>query len=434
MKRRVRWFDGLFLAVLMLYILAGAASVPFHGDEATLIYMSHDYAYQFQRRDLSLVTYHDPPISAQEQFLRLINGSVSKYAIGLAWHLAGFSEDDLNEQWDWGADWHYNQTTGHAPSPELLNAARIPSALMLALGVLPMYGLGAQIGGRATGLLAALLYALHPALLLNGRRAMMEGALTLFSLLTVLAAVIYARAASLRARWGWSAALGLCAGMALASKHTAVFIVAATFAACAWAALRRDARRVVQIALAGALTFGVFYALNPVWWGDPLARAAQVLRERSALLAGQTAAFGGYDGLPDALAGFLRQVLIAQPQYYEVPAWSEYIGDQIAQYEALPWRGVVYGGSVVGAVVFTALIGLGGWALWRTRRNIGAFPIIALWTLGSCGSALLLTPVEWQRYYLITYPPLILLTARGITAAVTAQRWRSPAVSAPVSS
>jgi len=81
------------------------------------------------------VRYHEPPISATEQELRLLNGTLNKYLIGLAWHLGGFNVDQINEQWDWGANWDYNQQSNHAPGDALLNVSRVPSALPVAGGV-----------------------------------------------------------------------------------------------------------------------------------------------------------------------------------------------------------------------------------------------------------------------------------------------------------
>ena len=116
--------------------------------------MSRDYAYQFLQGDLDLVRYHDPPISATEQQLRLLNGTLNKYLIGLAWHLGGFTVDQINDQWDWGGDWNYNQSNNHAPSDALLQVSRIPSALLLAAGVIVMFALGRAArwaSGRLSG-------------------------------------------------------------------------------------------------------------------------------------------------------------------------------------------------------------------------------------------------------------------------------------------
>ena len=65
---------------------------------------------------------------------------------------------------------------------------------MTALGVIPIFVLGWNLRLRSMAYPAALLYALHPVILLNGRRAMMEGSLILFSLLTMawLVAIIVA--------------------------------------------------------------------------------------------------------------------------------------------------------------------------------------------------------------------------------------------------
>jgi 4-amino-4-deoxy-L-arabinose transferase-like glycosyltransferase len=453
----LRLFDLLFLLLLAAFIFAGVSLVPFHGDEATLIYMSHDYDYQFLQRDLSLVQYSNPPISAQEQDLRLLNGTVNKYLIGLAWHIGGFTADDLNEQWDWGGDWNYNRQNNHAPSEALLLVARIPSTLLLVVGMVAIFALGWQLGGRPVAYLAALFYALHPVLLLNGRRAMMEGSFIAFSLLTLLAAVWWLKMITVRPNaidsngsigadanlwfvrpastnhqqlmtWLVSIAFGIAAGLALASKHTALFTVAAVFGGCGvWVFIEPQKNedrngawhdvplRLSQLILAGVIALTVFYILNPAWWGDPMTRAGQVLERRQELLTEQTAFFGGYDGLGDAFAGFLRQAFIAQPQYYEAPGWESYIGDQIASYEASPLRGVTIGGSVIGVVMVVILVVIGFWALLRDRTIPASTRwVVGFWALAMFVTTALLTPIEWQRYYLPVYPAIGLLVALGI--------------------
>lgn len=414
MKRIV---DVLLLLLLSAYILAGVPGAPFHGDESTQIFMSRDFAYLFLTGEADRVRYSDPPISAQEQELRLLNGVISKTAIGLAWHLAGFTVDDLNEQWDWGAGWEYNQTANHAPSAALLLASRWPGALLLVVGLLAVYGLAAMAGGRWAARFAAVLYALHPALLLNGRRAMMEGSLIAFTALLALAAAGWLQARGNRA-WLWAALFGLAAGLALASKHTALLAaVPVSAAALAWALfeVRRERRafasRLLQMALAGALAALVFYALNPAWWGDPLARLPEVLRLRSDLLAGQTAAFGGYDGPLDALAGFLRQSFAPAPQYFEVAGWGDWLAPQISAYESSLLAGVI--APWLWAAASLVLGGAGVWALWHGRGVPAARWIVAVWLMSAALTVLLLTPIEWQRYDLPIYPPLMIVMGAG---------------------
>lgn len=407
-RRSPRLVAALWLALLTVYILAGTAFVPFHGDESTQIYMSRDYAYLFLDGDLERVRYSAAPASPTEQHLRLLNGVVSKYLIGLAWRAAGFSLADLNEQWDWGADWNYNQQNGHAPAPALLLAARWPSALLLALGAAAMFALGCIVGGAPAAYLGSLYYALHPALLLNGRRAMMEGSFLAFSLLALLAGLWFVR----RPGWKPALALGLAAGLALASKHTALFGAAAVFIGCLVMALPASRRLLLWLA-AALLALLVFLALNPAWWDDPLGRAAEVLRLRQELLAIQTSVFGSYTGPADQLAGFLHQTFIAHPQYYEAPAWADYIGGQIADYEASPWCGVSLGGSIAGGALLAALTLWGGGRLLRRRDAVAG--LILLWSAALALSTLALTPLEWGRYYLPVYPAIGLLAAVGVT-------------------
>lgn len=404
--------DALWLAALMGYMLAGIALIPFHGDEATQIFMSRDYAYQFIDGDLDALRFSDPPRSAQEQDLRLLNGTINKYLIGLAWHAAGFSVDDLNQQWDWGAAWSYNQANGHAPSDALLRAARWPSALLLALGAPLMFALGRLLDGRLVAYLASTYYALSPMLLINGGRAMMEGSFIAFSLLTVIAGVLFVR----RATIARGLALGAAAGLALAAKHTALYTVAPIFALCILLTLKTAPRRgLIALTVGASAAALIFYALNPAWWGDPLGRAADVLERRADLLAIQVDVFGGYDDPLDRLAGFARQALIAAPQYYEVAGWEAWIGDQIAAYEASPWRGVAIGGSPVGALLLLALMIAGGLRLTR-RGRAGA--LVLGWALATLAATLALTPLEWGRYYVPAYLPIGLLAALGASAAL----------------
>lgn len=424
----------VWLAALAAYILAGTALVPFHGDEATQIYMSRDYVYLFLDHDLNRVLYHPDPASPTEQHLRLLNGTLPKYLIGLAWHAGGLSPADLNEQWDWGADWHYNQQTGHAPTPERLQLARWSSALLLAAGAAPMFWLGWALGGRRAAYFASLYYALNPALLLNGRRAMMEGGVTLFSLLVVLTGVWWMKtltpalsaAASGRGkshRWLAAATLGLTAGLALASKHTALLTVAAVFGVTGGYSIYRwvkDSRAgtrsaaFLQVIMAAFIVAAVFLALNPAWWSAPLQMPGVVLQLRAELLQTQVEVFGGYAGLAEQIGGFWRQVFVALPQYYEVAGWETYIGDQITRYEASPWRGVSVGGSATGGVLLGVMMVVGVWALLRGRGRTAARLVVGVWALVVIVATLVLTPLEWQRYYLPVYPAVGLLAAVGI--------------------
>ncbi|MBK9124338.1 MAG: phospholipid carrier-dependent glycosyltransferase [Chloroflexi bacterium] len=394
-----------YLIALMAYTLLGAPSVPFHGDESTLIFTTRDYFDQFVRRDLST---EDPMVER----LRLLDGRVQKYLGGFAHHLTGGSAESLNTPWLWGADYTYNRDNGHIPDERLLTTQRIAIALLLALSVPAAYGVGAQVGGLWGGALMAALIAFSPNLLINGRRAMMEAPLLLFSLLSVLAGLRWIAAE--RRRWLWLIPLGIGAGMALASKHSAVLTLGPLFAGLGLAVtLQGRQRRLISLAAGGVIALAVFFAFNPAWWSDPLGTFDEVMRLRSDLLAEQVVAFGDYGDFGLQVNGYVTYGLLDQPQYFEVAEWGTWpqIVEQIAAYESSPWSPPAWF-NAVRAVLTLGLALVGVFALIRRRDGISV--TVGVWAAGAMLAALMITPLAWARYYLPALPPLFALAAAGI--------------------
>lgn len=423
-SERIKWshvLDGLWLVGLALYMLAGLKSVPFHGDESTLIYMSRDYAYLVQQHDLDRVLYSETNVNPLEQHLRLLNGTVCKMTIGLAWDIAGMDIDDLNRPWDWANDWDANVFVGSLPSDRLLHTARLPSALLAALSVWGVFGIArVAAGSRPAAWIASLIYVTHPAVLLNGRRAMMEGSQLAFSALVVLAGLLWARAQARNAPNkvlnGWAITLGAAVGLAAASKHNTTLTSAAIFIALYWPQgwgqprTKIHRRRLIGAALVAAF---VFLALNPAWWSNPFGTPWRVMDERATLLDIQVANYGGYDGPREGLEGLVNEAFFRGPQYYEVDEWGGFVGDQITTYE--DWRAGRRGGPVWGALLIAActagLIYLG--RRWRTPEAWTTLVWLGVTAVG----LLILTPLPWQRYYLPLVAPLAVVAGTGIDAA-----------------
>src|SRR5258708_18340562 len=181
---RKRIADAAFLVALMIYVLAGIGITPPHGDEFMQMAMARDIYYVFGGQ-WNKLAFAPPLIPDTEEYQRLINGTLNKNLIGVTWMLSGRGADSLPGIYAWGNPYNWNVSQGNVPSDDALHTARWPSALLTALGVLPMFYIGWQIRRRSVAYPSAVLYALHPVILLNGRRAMMEGGLLLFTLLTV---------------------------------------------------------------------------------------------------------------------------------------------------------------------------------------------------------------------------------------------------------
>lgn len=426
MTRRPGLLDYVFVAALALYTLAGLRLAPFHGDESTIIFMSRDW-FRLVRGDFGSMVFREPPLepSAQiEQELRLVNGVVSKYLIGLFAGLVGLGIDDLNTPWDWLQGWHENLYFNHLPGDKLLIAGRLSSALMLALSVAAVFGIGWRVGGpklyRASAWLSALVYATMPAVLINGRRAMFEGATLLTTALVILAGLEVIAWGGGRPRkssrisgapLAWLT-LGVAAGLALASKHNAALTIFPIFAALLWIG-RRDALRTAGSTAAALLAGGaVFLALNPAWWSAPLRVPGEVLRLRSTLLADQTSGLGGYSSAAERIGALVTRPFGAA-QYYEVEAgWPEWIGGQIAAYQAAGVGGIDWGALSLPVLLLIMLNG--AVASLAADRARGLLIIAA--TAVSCIGVLILNPIPWQRYYLPLNPLFAVLFGLGLGA------------------
>ncbi|MCC7208615.1 MAG: glycosyltransferase family 39 protein, partial [Anaerolineae bacterium] len=329
----------------------------------------------------------------------------------------------VNSQWLWGADLEFNRANGHAPDDQLLFVARWTSALFGAVSIAAMYALARRLIGPGAWL-AALIYATLPAVLLNARRATFEGALLAMLSLALLLAVDLARRLERRGaaawrRWLW---LGIVAGLAVTAKHTAIIVFPPALVALTWIGRRKASRTLAGAVMAMLAAGAVFFALNPAWWNMPLRMPGEVLRLRAELLAGQTAAFGGFTSLGERMAA-LGSAPLGPPQYYEAAqGWPEWIGGQIAAYESAGLAGIAWGGlGVLGAAL--ALIGLA--VVVRRRGAAGlVFGAVALFL---AAALLALNPVPWQRYYLPLAMPYALALGGGLVAVVGAL-WRAARV------
>ena len=429
-----RWADALWLALLTVYIVAGTAIVPFHGDESTLLFMGRDYHYLFVDRDLSKLFYDETwSRRPDEQRLRLENGTISKTIYGWLASNQGYGPDDLNEQWHWMRDYTFNSRTNRVPDEQLLQAARIASAVQLALAVLIFFQFVHITLNRPTAYLASALLVLHPNVLINGRRAMMEGSHLLGLMLVLLAGALLLR----ERKWGTYLLLGVCMGFAVAAKHPNVIICALVFLALLLATLRQQRRKIdhakettwrelAVFAVPLIVAASVFLLLNPAWWSAPFELPTIIVEMRADLLRAQVDWIGGYNSFEERILGFFQYVFAAEHQYFEVARWAEYdvISAQIERYESSGLAGLLIGGTGLAGIVCLALAGFGALHLARNSAVEASIRfLVPVWIIGSALATLLLTPLPWARYYLPLAPALVILAAHAIFI-LTSSLWK----------
>ncbi len=435
-----RWFDWLWLGALAIYIVSGAAIAPFHGDESTLLVMSRDFHTIFVEGDLSKV-YFDPhwQHNPHEQQLRLLNGSVSKMIYGWLGAMNGYEPRDLNRDWSWTDDYDANAARGAIPEAELLEPARLASSAQLALAAALLFQFAKLTINRPTAYLAAALFALHPNMLINGRRAMMEGSHILGLMLVLMAAAWLLQ----ERRWRRYLLLGASAGFAIAAKHPNASVCALVFFACSigplWRLLRgsgKDWRKpaldLAGIAVAGAMTALVFLLLNPAWWNDPVAVAPVVIELRQELLQDQVSMFGGFTSLADRLHGLFQYGFAGGRQYFEAQNWAtvDTIGAQIAEYERSGLAGLLVIGSSARIGLICLLLASYGIIHLARNRSVAAEHrlLLVIWIVGSALVTLRLNPLPWARYYLPLLPAVIVLVSYALVsfaAAITNRKSHS---------
>ncbi len=423
---RKRLADGAFLLALMLYILYGTTQVPPHADEYMQIAMARDY---FTLRDQgSAALVFTPPLEVDTlQYLRLLNGTLQKNLIGLLWAASGRTAEGLPNIYAWAMPLEWNTAAGNVPDVASLHLARWTSAALTALAVVPIFMLGWHLRLRALAYPSALLYALHPVILLNGRRAMMEGSLIFFSLFSMywlVALIVAEHSANARGfmvrlpplvRY---AVLGILIGLTVASKHTGVIVAGAVLTAALVTGIVRHKpirplRPLMWVSLAGLIGVLTWFALSPHFWGDPLGTLRAMLAARTELIALQTTDTTlAYQSFGERIAAILTQPFLSAPQYFEAPTWAGILDEQITTYQNAATNGWDWGVPIGLGLTALAALGLVTLIYEALRRNLIAWAIL-LWAVSAVLAAAIV-PMNWQRYYLPLLLVAIILAAEGI--------------------
>jgi hypothetical protein len=156
-----------------------------------------------------------------------------KYLIGVSLRIAHFQSPGRDAAFIW-----YNDINTRFGNPEALLVARIPSAVLGAIGCVALYAIGAIAWNRRVGAVAALLLMANPLYGLLARRAMSDVPCEAL-LLTALAFAFWSWRRSIQGRFGLATGLamllaGLATGLALLCKFNALLV---PLILAAWAAI-----------------------------------------------------------------------------------------------------------------------------------------------------------------------------------------------------
>ena len=409
-RRREAWLYALLAGLLLFLFCARIPRVTFQPDESQWIATS-TYLEVFLRGDYR-------PESWAENYWTLTQPPLTRYVIGVGRRLGGYGPSDLNGPWDWSTDGEENVARGNAPSLRLLWWSRLPMAILAVVSGLVLFRCAVAAAGRPAGYVFLILYASSSYLATTLGRAMAESVL-----LACISLAILAGERGL-ACWGspkgwprflaWLGAVGALAGAAANAKLNGGAVVLTGLALCALVGLRpgaeRPGRRAAAAATAGCLLLLVaalaFVLLNPYLYADPVGHALRMVQQRAAEMQLQRTKMPA--SMTSGWSMRLRVVLLRVLETY---------------------AGLCFPGAWVFNLVLTLLgagmAALGAWRWWVGRGGTPAEVVLLLAALTTATPSLL-TPIDWDRYYLLPVVFSTLFVAIGMGRAVAAvEAWVS---------
>lgn len=388
--------------MIFAFQFCGVASVPFHPDESTQLFMSGEFRSML--RSPGKLAWQ-AGVDDRRAGYRLLDAPLSRYLFGLGLALA--RQDTLPVDWDWSRTWDANRAAGALPGQASLETARLAATSLIPLSVLFVLLTARSLGGRTAGILAGVLLGVNALVLLHARRAMAESALLLGVSLSL---------------WGflqgdrhpWLAGLG--AALAFNAKQSALAIAPVGLLAVVWLLPgpgRPGRKRLVNAVLYCTVFLAAFFLLNPYLWKNPLAALQASWEARQELLARQVG-----ESLPDQVqlgqqslltrSGWLAaQLFLLPPEFFEVGNYRADTGAQQQEYLSTfghqLGRGLVFGG----VLLILALVGIlyGFTRLKQADRAYQrSFLLVFLAMLFQLAGLLIWVPLPWQRYVIPLVP------------------------------
>ncbi|MCC6176513.1 MAG: glycosyltransferase family 39 protein [Chloroflexi bacterium] len=397
-------FVGLLVAALVTF-LGAVDRAPFHGDESEWIANGRYFRYVFLDHDLTSQVW-------RPSWLNRDQPPVGRYVIGAIVWASGTDPEKVNRTYAWDKDYAANLRDGRVPEPRILLPVRRAMAVLGALSVGLLYVVGRLLGGPLVGVVAALAAMSSPLLQLYFAQARTEALLAFVSTVALLGLLLTARRFSRDGRIpvaGWL--VGVILGLALATKLTAALAIVGVcgYGAAAGLARLRASRRegtrlLAWAAVTGLIASGVWVAVNPFLWPDPVGRTLSMLDQQQQIMVEQGVQFGNpvHEDLPGRIWLLVRRTFVESstpPFDANLPAGSDPLIQRT--FSDMPAPGGI------SLELGLAVIGLGA-LLWRVGRSRdlgagrGADVAFVCW-LGcyALGIAANLS-LDWPRYYVPT--------------------------------
>jgi 4-amino-4-deoxy-L-arabinose transferase-like glycosyltransferase len=354
-----------------------------------------------------------------------------KYLIGIALRIGGFSRPGPLAASAW-----YRDVSKQFVSIEALTMARVPSVLIGAFGCLAIFAIGRRAFGTSAGVVAAVLLMISPLYRLHSRRAMSDVPAEAFLLITIAIGLAawsnwVKGNPSLKDYLGIVFGCGICIGLSVLSKlnGTLAGIILGSWMLLALSmksvTLTKKVTLTIATIAAGAVSFGVFVALNPFLTARSTGRLNPALQEIADLnftgrvklvaehrmgVATSAAEQFPHDALktlPDKLSA------IAVQGYGRFSPLGPSHSDSTRRFDWVQdWGATIWIPIVLVGLVIAIRVGL---SQKRATEPPTAFAIIVA-AFVALVAVTWYIPLAWDRYYLSIQPGAILLASAALTA------------------
>lgn len=406
--KRFHLVDRSFVFIFILFtifLLSGIPHIPFHPDEASLLYQSRDFELFFS--DPLSLPYQQSREGEAVQTYRVLNPSLPKYILAMGRLVAGYGSESVSVDWNWSFSWEENAELGALPNSELLNASRTASTLLIILSLPILYLCGKRLKNSTLGFFAALLLITHALVLVHGRRAMAEGTLV-FGVILAFFGILEGD------KRPWLAGIG--SAVAACTKMSAGVLVPVGLLAVLWlpSNLKQQKRKIARNVFSFFIAFVLVYLLlTPLLWSNPIQAIQAQWQERTQFLQRMVDEFETLapnqilDHPMERVGVMISHLFISDPQFAEVGNYLSNTAIAEEHYSSFFYhslfRGLIGGGlmltmTLVGVVLFGIEVRRKG---WHTER-----PMILLLIASVIQTLALLwaNPLPFQRYYIPLVP------------------------------
>jgi hypothetical protein len=318
---------------------------------------------------------------------------ISSYLVAIGQRLGGIEQTNLPSYWDWELSDEDNISRGAWPSDTVLWWSRLPMAILSAFSITAIAFMLARAHSRAAAYIF-IVVSFNTYFLAQLRRALSEPPQILFTVLTLYASyklLIVAQEKSVKQIVLWSTAVGVFSGLAGQSKLTGL--------ACAGIAIlgtvimmfdptksanlaRRRIPLVIAVVVSSTLllTFIISY---PFFYENTIDRILTTFAIRSNILQYQIQRYA-YQMIPE---GARLEILFQRIFTYPLELHVNGAGTVLFR-----WINFVL--TALGIYYCIEQI--------KQRRNDSEYFVVFLAGAFLCALPMLLTPLDWERYYL--YP------------------------------